>query len=230
LRKLLLFIPFVLLFAFKSSYLPNYEINLHCDKLLHKRSFDICYSYEDKTPKIVIYKLSDENLNKNHYSRKHLYFKVDYEIPIKYRSYSKDYSHTGFDRGHNIASADRNYNKTLQKETFLMSNIAPQRPNLNRRLWAKIERFVRLQAFKYKNISVITGNCGTLGTLGKKKHNVNIPAWWYKIIFLPNHKTISFLAPNSNSVGRDKAKKYLTNIKTIEDACKFKIKLLSYNK
>jgi hypothetical protein len=48
LRKLLLFIPFVLLFAFKSSYLQNYEINLHCGKLLHKRSFDICSSYKDK--------------------------------------------------------------------------------------------------------------------------------------------------------------------------------------
>jgi endonuclease G len=58
-----------------------------------------------------------------------------------------------------------------------MSNIAPQKPQLNRRLWAKIEKFTRIQAIKYKKISVITGSCGSLGTLGRKRHNVNIPKW-----------------------------------------------------
>jgi endonuclease G len=96
---------------------------------------------------------------------------------------------------------------------------------LNRHLWSKIEKFTRLQAIKYKKVSVITGSCGSLGTLGKRKHNVNIPKWWYKIIFLPNGKTISFLAPNNNSVGKDKAKKYLVDIKNIEDTCGFKIKI-----
>jgi endonuclease G len=105
-----------------------------------------------------------------------------------------------------------------------MSNIAPQRPQLNRRLWVKIEKFTRLQARKYGKVSVITGSCGSLGNLGRKRHNINIPKWWYKIIFLPNGKIVSFLAPNSNDVGRDKAKKYLVDLKQIEDTCKFKIK------
>jgi len=38
--------------------------------------------------------------------------------------------------------------------------LAPQKPQLNRRLWAKIERFVRIQARKYKDIRVITGVLG----------------------------------------------------------------------
>jgi DNA/RNA endonuclease G (NUC1) len=85
-KKALLLIPFVL-FAFTSSYLPNIDIDMHCDKLLHKRSFDICYSYEDKTPKIVIYKLNNDNY-KNGYSTKNLkskYGKI--KVNIRYRRY-----------------------------------------------------------------------------------------------------------------------------------------------
>jgi endonuclease G len=196
---------------------------MHCDRLLSKKAMDICYSCSLKEPKAVIYQINGKLISGYHYSRKHLYFKPDYSLPAKCRSYSKDYSKTGFDRGHNAPNAAFSYNKTLQKETFLMSNIAPQKPQLNRRLWAKIEKFTRIQAIKYKKISVITGSCGNLGTLGRKRHNINIPKWWYKIIFLPNGKIVSFLAPNSNDVGKDKIRNYLTNLKQIERVCKFKI-------
>ena len=219
-KKLLLSIPFFL-FAFTSKYLPNYNIDTHCDKTLHKKAFDICYSCKWKTPKLVIYKIDGDLIKGHHYSRKSLRFRPDYELPTKCRSYSKDYSHTGFDRGHNAPNAAFNYNRSIQKQTFLMSNIAPQKPQLNRRLWAKIENFSRYEAIKYRNVKIITGVCGSLGHI---KHNVNIPKWWYKIIFRPDGKIISFLVSNSNSVGRDKAKKYLSSIKEIEKVCGLKIR------
>ena len=210
-----------MLFSFNSKYLPKYEINIKCDQILHKKAFDICYNYKWKTPKIVIYRLYKKLINKNNYSRKNLRFKPDYNIPIKFRSYNKDYSKTGYDRGHLAPNGAFDYNKTIQKETFLLSNIAPQKPRLNRKLWAKIERFTRFQAIKYKKISVITGVCKSLG---KIKNNINIPKWWYKIIFIPNGKIISFLVPNSNYVGKDKIRKYLVDFKEIEKKCNFKIR------
>jgi endonuclease G len=69
----------------------------------------------------------------------------------------------------------------------------------------------------------LPGVCGSRGNLGRKRHYVNIPAYFYKIIFLPNGKIISFLAPNTNAVAKDKAKKYLVPLKKIERVCKFKI-------
>ena len=219
-KKLFLLIPF-LLFAFTSRYLPNYNIDTHCDKILHKKAFDICYSCKWKTPKLVVYKVNENLIDKYNLSRKHLRFRPDYELPAKCRSYSKDYSRTGFDRGHLAPNAVFDYNRTIQKETFLMSNIAPQKPKLNRRLWAKIERFVRIEVRKYGKVRVITGVCGSLGHI---KHNVNIPAYWYKIIFRPDGKVISFLVPNSNKVGKDKAKEYLSSLKKIEEVCNISIK------
>ena len=219
-KKLLLLIPFIL-FAFTSKYLPHYSINTHCDKILHKRAFDICYSCKWKTPKMIVYKVNGNLIDKYNLSRKHLRFRPDYELPIRCRSYPRDYSRTGFDRGHNAPNAVFDYNRAIQKETFLMSNIAPQKPQLNRRLWAKIERFVRIQARKYGKVRVITGVCGSLGHI---KNNVNIPAYWYKIIFRPDGKVISFLAPNSNQVGKDRAKKHLSSVEEIERVCGIKIK------
>ena len=214
-KNLFLLIPFFL-FAFTSKYLPNYNIDTHCDKILHKKAFDICYSCEWKTPKMVVYEVNGNLIDKYNFSRKHLRFRSDYNLPAKCRSYPKDYSGTGKDKGHLPPNAVFDYNRAIQKETFLMSAIAPQVPKLNRYLWAKIERFVRIEARKYGKVRVITGVCGSLGHI---KHNVNIPKWWYKIIFLPNKKVISFLVPNSNKVGRDKAKKYLSNINEIEKVC-----------
>lgn len=118
------------LFAFQSKYLPNYDINAHCDKILHKTAYDICYSCKLKTPIMSIYEINGKAISSGiHYSRKRLSFTPDYNLPNKCRSYRKDYSRTGFDRGHLCPNAVFNYNKKLQKETFKLSNIAPKSRN-----------------------------------------------------------------------------------------------------
>jgi len=220
-KKLLFLIP-LFLFAFSSQYTPDLNKafkNLQCSQVLHKTAFDICYSCKYKHPLAVAYTLQGY-LVKKRISRKGLSFRPDYQLPAKCRSYTKDYSRTGYDRGHNAPNASFDYDRAIQKQTFLTSNIAPQKPQLNRRLWAKIEKFTRLQAIRYNKVQVITGTCGTIGTI---KHNVSIPAYWYKIIYIPQiNKTISFLAPNTNyKMSRAKAKEFLSNINKIKEICNF---------
>jgi len=208
------------LFGFTSDYITNYDIDAKCDKLLHNKAYDSCYSYSNKTPRVVVYKVYDA-AGKKHYNRKHIRFKPDYRIKAKYRSYSRDFSHTGFDRGHNCPNAAKNTNKELQRQTFLLSNIAPQKPQLNRKYWAHLERYVRMLAHKFGSVEVATGTCGSLGHI---KNRVNIPAYWYKIIFKPNGTNVAFLAPNTNNgMSRAKLKKYLSSIAKIEDTCGYKI-------
>jgi len=219
-KKLLMLLP-IFVFAFTSKYFP-FKIQHHCDKILHKTAFDICYSCKKKEPDFVTYALYSNLVNKNNYSRKHISFKPDYELPKQCRSYSKDYVHSGYDRGHNAENASLDYSKKVQKETFLMSNIAPQAKWLNRKYWAKVERFSRFLTVKYGKVNVITGNCGSIGHL---KNNVNIPKWWYKIIYIPKlHKFIGFLAPNTNKgMKTARLKKYLVDIKKIEKECSLRM-------
>lgn len=54
------------------------------------------------------------------------------------------YTRSGYDRGHmapNYAIATR-YGRKAQRETFLMTNIAPQKPKLNRGPWRMLEQRV----------------------------------------------------------------------------------------
>ena len=161
-------------------------------------------------------------VNKNNYPRKGLSFRPDYDLPRICRSYPKDYVHSGYDRGHNAENASLDYSRKVQKETFLMSNISPQAKWLNRKYWSKVERFSRYLAVKYGKVNVITGSCGSVGHL---KNNVNIPKWWYKVIYIPKlHKFIGFLAPNTNkNMKTAKLKKYLVPIEEIEQISKIKI-------
>jgi len=220
-KKLLLLIPIFLL-AFTSQYTPdlnNFLQPIKCDKVLHKTAFDICYSCKYKHPLVVAYILKGD-LVKKKISRKGLTFRPDYNLPAKCKSYSKDYSRTGFDRGHLASNASFDYNRKIQKETFLMSNIAPQKPNLNRRYWAKVEKFTRYLAVKYKQVEIVTGVCGNKGHI---KNKVGIPAWWYKIIYIPElNKTVAFLAPNTNTgMSKAKLKEYRVTLEEIKRVCNF---------
>jgi len=222
-KKLLLLTPLLLL-AFNSKYtshLNSYMQNLKCDEVLHKKAFDICYSCNKKEPNAVAYILTRQMETGKHYSRKKLHFRPDYELPRKCRAYPSDYVHSGYDRGHNAPNAAFNYNRSIQKQTFLMSNIAPQAKWLNRiYLGKKVENLARFFAIKYNKIEVITGVCGSKGYL---KHNVNIPKWWYKIIYIPLiHKTLAFLTPNSNAgMKTAKIKEYKATIEKIKQVCGF---------
>jgi len=101
-----------------------------------------------------------------------------------------------------------------------MSNIAPQKPQLNRRYWVKVEKFTRYLAVKYKKIEVVTGVCGNKGYIRNK---VGIPAYWYKVIYIPKiNKYVAFLAPNTNTgMSKAKLKEYRATLEEIKKVCNF---------
>lgn len=221
-KKLLLILPMLLL-AFTSKYTPDldtYMGAIKCSKVLHKKAFDICYSDKNKEPSVVAYMLTREHEDECNLSRKKLHFKADYNIIRKYRAYPSDYTHKGYDRGHNAPNGNFNYNKAIQKQTFLMSNITPQAKWLNRAYWSKVEHFAHGLAIRYNKVEVITGSCGHIGYL---KKDINIPKYWFKIIDIPSkNQIIYFLAPNTNR-GMKKAKlsKYRATADKIIKACYF---------
>ena len=193
--------------------------------ILEKQIHEIIYPKDPniKKPFMVDYEINGSVFKKGYKKYKRpTYFKSDLSLPKKLRSYQSNYSKTGYDIGHNDPNSLWNFNKKLQKITFLMSNVAPQTPQLNRILWKKIERFVKIQSIKYKKLNVITGSCGKIGYI--KKH-VLIPEYFFKIIYYPSlNKTIGFLARNDRRyTKKDEIKKYLVPIQKIEKTCHFNL-------
>jgi endonuclease G len=108
------------------------------------------------------------------------------------------YARSGYDRGHmvpNHAIVSR-YGAEEQKLTFLMSNIAPQKANLNRGAWREIEhRIADLWTKKYGELWVIVGNVSSnkyRQTIGESK--VNVPESFYMIIIAQNGDEVRSLA------------------------------------
>ena len=83
-------------------------------------------------------------------------FRADLRIPNKQGPVLADYLNSGWDRGHLVPSDDASTASEMF-DTFLLSNMTPQNPTLNRVEWAKLERVVRLTFSNAKtNMFVIT--------------------------------------------------------------------------
>lgn len=70
-------------------------------------------------------------------------FRSDYRIPINFRPDLVDYSNSGYDRGHLVASANQIQSEIQNSETFLLSNMSPQKPAFNRGIWRELEEKIR---------------------------------------------------------------------------------------
>jgi len=95
-----------------------------------------------------------------------------------------DYTKSGYDRGHmvpNYAIATR-YGNDERKKTFMMSNIAPQVPSLNRGVWRDVEhRIADLWAARYGEIWVIVG-CISSGKETISGSSIDVPSAYYQLI------------------------------------------------
>lgn len=92
-----------------------------------------------------------------------------------------DYSNTGYDRGHMAPAADASNDKEMH-ETFLMSNMSPQRPMLNRVSWKVLEESVRSSFNKTKSDMYII----TIAVYDsdEKMGSIPVPTAYWKIVIV----------------------------------------------
>ncbi len=69
----------------------------------------------------------------------------------------KGFQPTGYDRGHQLPSADRNLNTTQNKTTFYFTNMTAQVSRLNQGIWANLETKVRTWTAQCDTMYIVTG-------------------------------------------------------------------------
>ena len=117
----------------------------------------------------------------------------------------RDYTGSGFDRGHLLPSADRNDTPQENGATFRLSNVSPQRPGLNRGTWRRLEERVRRWAARYDSLYIVTGGELT-PSLRRIRGGVGIPQRFFKTILVRDGGTfraIAFLIPNTERPAGD---------------------------
>ncbi|MFZ2430714.1 MAG: DNA/RNA non-specific endonuclease, partial [Lutibacter sp.] len=115
---------------------------------------------------------------------------------------NKDYSGSGYDRGHLAPASDMGWSETSMLESFYYSNMSPQEPGFNRGIWKRLEELVRTWAIDNESIYVVTAPILTTGLVAIGKNKVSIPKYFYKVILdyrEPSIKGIGFIIPNGSS-------------------------------
>lgn len=79
---------------------------------------------------------------------------LDPKVPRNYQPVVFSAFRGGYQRGHQIPSADR---YTANSSTFYGTNMTPQRGELNERAWAKLEGYVRNWSNSFDTLYVVTG-------------------------------------------------------------------------
>lgn len=99
--------------------------------------------------------------------------------PVLYKGFKYG---SGYDRGHQIPSADRLEPKS-NSQTFTFTNATPQLHDFNGGIWAELEKVVRTWAKRSDTLYVVTGAIPGTNTIEDNVGNkVNIPSAYYKAV------------------------------------------------
>jgi len=177
------------------KYLPTSTTN----QVITHQYYTLSYSEEHEQAEWVAYELKKEHLART--NRKRPYFIEDKKVKTRSASY-RNYKNSGYTKGHLCPAGDRKFSKNAFDETFLTSNISPQKGSFNGGIWNRLEQKTRYWASKDKQLYIVTGGVLTkdLITIGNEK--VAVPKQFYKILLdysEPEIKAIAFLIPHQKS-------------------------------
>lgn len=193
--------------------------------LLNKTFFVLDFDEGTKVPDWVGYYLTRQELTGTATRRND--FHPDPELPPGKRSELADYRHSGYDRGHMAPAADFKRSDAAMSATFVLSNMAPQRPNLNRHIWQYLEADVRSlvqadgQAWIFTGPLYIDSDSARIApadSIGPDR--VAVPTHFFKVILAEpaagDFQAYAFIIPNSLTRIPGHPKDYLVSVDHVE--------------
>ncbi|KUJ73021.1 DNA/RNA endonuclease [Thiomicrospira sp. WB1] len=188
--------------------------------VLRNDAYLVGYSETLKNPLWVGYWVTDQTQSFGKRPR----FEADWRT-LSYVHYH-DFSGSGYNRGHmapNYLIGSR-YGRNAQKQTFLMSNITPQKPQFNQKIWQRLEE-VSADKFTqhFARFYVVTGPVFDASPQTLRNRNgdtgIAIPSAFYKIFITETTEgtpsALAFLMPQ-NAPPNAPLSQYVTSIDAIE--------------
>jgi len=134
-----------------------------------------------------------------------------------------DYGRGGYDRGHMVPNhaIESRYGKDEQRKTFLMSNIAPQTPALNRGVWRNVEhRIADFWPARYGEIWVVVGTIPGAGHETVSGTDIEVPGKFFQLVVAQEGMEVRALAVllDQNVSWREWAARSIVSIDELEEA------------
>src|SRR6266567_3021718 len=183
-----------------------------CSRILFHVAYVLCYDVDRKVALWASYRLEAADVvDANRVNA----FRTDPRLPIDQNASCDDYAGSGFDRGHLVPRSDMNRSLTAMVNTFFLTNMTPQRPNVNQGTWARLEVWVRAWAKLSGWVHVISGSVfddnddqqpddPANARLSQGSSGAAVPSHYYKVIIretTPGQvEAITLLIPNASNV------------------------------
>lgn len=191
----------------ESCNAKSYAIPLHAEvplmqggekeQIVRHEGYTVSFNPAYKIANWVAYELTVDEV-KIKRAERHNAFYIDPDI-IGGTADTEDYIRSGYDRGHLAPAGDMRWSSNAMKESFYLSNIVPQKPQLNRGLWKKLEEQIREWAMTDSALLIVTGPLIRKGMKCIGKNRVAVPDTFYKVIASPyveSPRGIAFLFAN----------------------------------
>ena len=131
----------------------------------------------------------------------------------------RDYTNSGYDRGHMCPAADQKWSQQAMSDCFVMANMCPQDHQLNAGAWNTLENKERQWAQRDSAVMIIAGPIYTkedksrIGDIG-----VRVPGAFFKVLaslYVDQPRGIAFVYPNMTSPGN--MEQYAMSIRELEE-------------
>ena len=143
----------------------------------------------------------------------------DYFLKFMQPDSTYEYDGYGYDRGHLAPSADFRWSGQALSESYYYSNISPQLPEFNRKLWADLESALRHYVITHNvplHIVTMPVLDDGLSRVERSINEVSIPKYFIKVaVDLEHDRGIAFMMPNAESV--DVLSSYALTIDEVEE-------------
>lgn len=182
-------------------------------QLINHSYFSLSYNETHEQAEWVFYHLTASMINGS-YERTNDFRK---DSKVKSGSAAKsDYYKSGYNRGHLAPAGDMKITSVSMSESFLFSNISPQKFSFNSGGWLKLENQVRSWVLSEGEMYVVTGPIFTNPIESIGSNSVTVPSYFYKIVYSKsNDKMIGIVMPNQK-INND-LKYYVKSVDYIED-------------
>jgi endonuclease G len=203
------------------NFLGTLPITNEPEIIISRKQYLISYNKITRGPNFALWELDENKIGKSGRTKS---FSKDPDLENYFHQTDRsqhavepvEYDNSCLDRGHVVPSADRSDRIENNAETFLMSNMLPQTPYLNRVLWEHLEKYTReLVLNQHKKVYIIAGpiydeNYGAIGP----HQDIRVPSKEFKIIFVtdankagPSHIThetpaVAVIMPNVEMDGK----------------------------
>lgn len=167
-------------------------------QLLRRTGYTVSYNSHWKLPNWVSYELLRSELQGE--AARSNRFVTDTEVKGTPAD-TRDYTHSGYDRGHMAPAGDMKWSERAMDESFLLSNICPQSPGLNRGRWKELEELVREWANRDSALLIACGPIVSDSPRTIGRNRIAVPDRYYKVVAAPyidRPRGIAFLFDNSD--------------------------------